>query len=213
MTDNTNGWVIGLLGGIASGKSTVADMWASFGARVIDADEMAAELLKDPSIQEKLAEAFGDRVLDNDSVDRAVLGELVFSSSEHLETLNEIMHPPILQAVQKEIKAFRSSGNTEKHKGDPSPYLVLDVPLLVEYDFHEQCDVLLYLEASRETRLRRVKEERGWTEEELDRREDAQADLDLKRENADFIITTDKNRKITKRELERIRNELDQHSE
>ncbi|MEE9583974.1 MAG: dephospho-CoA kinase, partial [Candidatus Brocadiales bacterium] len=96
--------VIGIMGGIASGKTTVAEMIGSIGARVIDADKIGHGLLKTPEVKGKLVRKWGKEILDErGTVDRSKLSRLVFSDAEALRELNNTLHPLILEAIRREI--------------------------------------------------------------------------------------------------------------
>jgi dephospho-CoA kinase len=113
-------------------------------------------------------------------VDRRVVGRIVFANREALQQLEQLTHP--------RVKARRAALR-EKLMADPAvKAIVEDSPLLLETGLAEQCDVLVFVEADRETRLQRVAESRGWTEEDLDRREKNQASLDIKRRQANYMV-------------------------
>lgn len=174
--------IVGLVGGIASGKSTVSRMIEDEGAVRVDADQLAHEALEQPDIQEKIRTEFGDEFVSDGSVNRSLLANVVFSDQQKTKKLNGLIHPYVLNRVEKQVEAFR---NQDEHD-----LLVLDVPLLVETDLHELCDVIIFLNTPEELRLERVREHRGWSRDEFERREARQEDLSLKRRISDFIIDT-----------------------
>jgi dephospho-CoA kinase len=170
--------VIGLLGGIASGKSTVARMLGSFGAKVIDADRIAHDVLREAGVAAEIAAAFGGEVLDGDGLpDRERLGRLVFGNAGELARLESIVHPRVREEMRRALAA-----------GGDAPALVLDVPLLLEGEFAGAADVLVFVQSSDAARDRRAAAERGWGEREVERRERSQAPLDEKRKRADHVI-------------------------
>ena len=178
--------VIGLLGGIASGKSTVARALAEQGAAHLDADSEARAALDAPDALAELAARHGPTILSADgrSLDRAALARVTFRSPEHLSHLERLVHP----VVERRLAA-RLEGHLER--GDV-PAVVLDVPLLLEAGpFAARCDLLLYVESPRSERRRRAMAHRGWAGDELDRREARQIAPEEKRRRADVVIRND----------------------
>jgi len=172
--------VIGILGGIAAGKTTVAKMLAELGATTISADEVAHEVLDKPAIRERVVARWGREVLDESGhVDRDRLARLVFGNPEELAALEAITHPAIVAELRERVAAARRSPETAA--------VVVDAPLLVEAELDGACDVLVFVDCPREVRLARALE-RGWDAEELDRRESHQSSLETKRQRARFII-------------------------
>ena len=181
--------VIGLTGGIGSGKSTVAEMFRELGAVVVDADEVCHRLLFEADIKEKVRKRFGGGVFSADGeVDRTALGKTVFGDARKLKDLTAILHPPAHEEIRKVVRDARKEGTV--------PAVVLDVALLLESNMEKMCDVLVFVEASREARNERVREERGWDEAEIERREKFQKAINKKIEKADYVI----NNSLTKRD-------------
>jgi len=173
--------VIGIIGGLAAGKSTVARLLKQRGAVVIDADRLGHRALELPTVKETLLNEFGPDMLDeNGRIDRAALAEIAFEDPELVRKLNAIMHPPIIWQIVADIEAATRRGE--------APLIMLDAPLLVETDLHrEQCDALLYVDAPETTRRRRARE-RGMGEEQFARRTAAQMPPERKKELADFTV-------------------------
>ena len=172
--------VIGLIGGIGSGKSLVAQMLAELGCAVVDADKVGHELLADPRIIEQLTERFGKDILDAaGAVDRVALGEKAFADEASLTALNSIIHKPLRKELERRIALLLAQ--------QPAP-VVLDAALLLETDWHELCDVLVFVESDLAGRLSRVASQRGWTSQQLERRENLQKPLDMKRAKSDHIL-------------------------
>src|SRR5262245_39922562 len=120
--------VVGLLGGIGSGKSTVASLLAESGAEVVDADRLAHQVLRTPSARSRVGSRFGSGVLGPDGeVDRKKLGEVVFSDRRSLEDLNGIIHPAVLDEITARVRSHRTAGR--RGPGTAGALLVLDVPL------------------------------------------------------------------------------------
>ena len=175
--------VIGLLGGIAAGKTTVARMLADLGATCICADETAHTVLERPDIRERIVARWGQGAVGADqTVDRAFLAERVFADREELAALEAITHPAIVASIRDQIARVRGSADVAA--------VVVDAPLLVETELDGLCDVLILVDCPREVRLARAAE-RGWGPGELDCRERRQQALDAKRQRARFTIEGD----------------------
>ena len=176
--------IIGLTGGIGSGKTTVARFLADMGAVVIDADTIGHEILDtDLKVQEELAEAFGKRVIrENGTVDRARLGRLVFSDPEVRARLNRLMHPLIYQRITTRIEDYRRRKVS---------ILVLEVPLLVETKGISLVDEVWVTVASEATVLKRLSEKPGLSKAEALARIGSQLASDERIKRADEVINTD----------------------
>ncbi len=173
--------VLGLLGAPGSGKSHVAAAFAGHGAAVIDADALAREALEVPAVREQLRQWWGDGVIQPDgTTDRAAVGRRVFQNPDELRRLEGLIHP--------EVKRRRAALH-ERYRADPGVNLIVeDSPLLLESGLDSGCDALVYVEADEATRRARVAEHRGWSAEELTRREKLQWPLDTKRGRADYVV-------------------------
>ena len=172
---------VGLTGGIGAGKSSVARLLDRLGAAVIDADQLAREVVAPgtPGLA-AVAETFGQRVLATDgSLDRKALGAIVFGAPTELARLNAIVHP---------LVAARAAELTGQ--APPGAVVVYDVPLLVENDLAGEYDVVVVVETSRAERLRRLAD-RGMDRREAEERMAAQADDAARRAVADTVIDND----------------------
>ena len=188
--------MIGLTGGIGSGKSTVAGMFRELGADMIDADELAREVVarRQPALRE-IATAFGQAVLLPDgSLDRPKLASIVFQDEAARATLNAITHPRIRERMRTEVEARRD------HPG----LLVLDIPLLFESDPHEEVEAVVVVWVDRLTQLRRLVERDGFTLEEAGRRIAAQMPLDEKRARADHVIDNSRSLEKTRAQVRAV---------
>ncbi|NQU74803.1 MAG: dephospho-CoA kinase [Planctomycetes bacterium] len=171
--------VVGLVGGVGSGKSLVAKILQELGCVRIDADEVGHMLLACPEIARAVIGQFGpDIVAPGGAIDRALLAERVFADSGSLSRLNEIIHGPLRAELARRIEELRRA----------RAVIVLDAALLLETDWHRLCDILVYVDAPADQRRRRVAESRGWSSAELARRENFQKSLDKKREKSDYIV-------------------------
>jgi dephospho-CoA kinase len=174
--------VIGLVGGIGSGKSAVARILADLGCVVADSDALAREAIRDPAIVAAIRERWGQAVFDDaGSVDRSALAARVFSDPDERRRLEELIHPWV-ERRRRAIFAAAPPG---------TPAAVIDAPLLMEAGVDRECDHIIFVDAPRALRLERLRQARGWDEAELSRREAAQMPLDQKRRRADSIVTND----------------------
>src|SRR5262245_57484192 len=162
--------VIGLIGGIGSGKSQVARVFAErAGARVISGDALGHEALRQPEVRDQVVRRWGDAVLDaGGAVDRKKLGGIVFASPSELRALEAVVHPWITWRIREELASARRDG---------VPFVVLDAALLFEAGWAGLCDAVVFVDVPREARLERVVRQRGWTKEEVEARERAQMPL------------------------------------
>ena len=173
--------IIGLTGGIASGKSTVATELRKQNVPVFDADEVSRNAVAKGSKGLALvAEAFGADYLTSDGeMDRAKISQLVFSDKEALKTLEGILH----KIVWDEAEAFLAEAREQKAK-----LAVLDVPLLIETKWHERVDLVWLVAVSKEQQIKRAMIRSGMTEEEVKARIAAQMSLEDKKKFADVVL-------------------------
>lgn len=173
-------FVIGLAGGIGCGKSTVAAEFAKLGAEVLDADTIVHELHGEPEIIRRIAARFGD-VLDADGkIDRKKLAAAAFVTEEDIKDLEAVLHPAVIKRTEDRISRLRRTQGQH--------VVVIDAPLLFEARLDRLCDEIIYVDVPQDERIKRVKESRGWTCQELKRREKRQKTLDYKQENADITF-------------------------
>jgi len=173
--------VIGILGGIGSGKSTVARCFESLGCAVIEADALAHDVLLEQDTKEDIVRLFGEQVLDAEGqVDRTSLAAVVFEDSTALERLNALLHPKVLALMDDLIGVYQRAAAVKA--------IVLDVPLLAEVGRLECCDVLVFVDTDDKNRLQRLKKSGRFDENELKKREKFQISLDKKRQIAHYTI-------------------------
>jgi dephospho-CoA kinase len=169
------------LGGVASGKSTVAAEFAKLGCKIIDADQIAHELLEREDVKDKVASIFGEGILDSaGKIDREKLGAIVFVDADKLSTLNEIIHPLVLARVEQLIEQYEQENEVNA--------VILDMPLLVEVGWAERCDNLIFVDCRRELRVDRAKKIGIMSENQLKIRENFQISLDRKAAIADNMV-------------------------
>ena len=176
--------ILGILGGIASGKSHVARALAGPEGLVLDADAMAREALASPEVVARLLEAYGPDVLDEGGAPRREwLAERVFSDPAERRRLEDWIHGIVRARILAGLADAEARGVTR---------VVLDVPLLLENDAQHglvtRCDRLIFVDSDPEARDGRAQRRRGWAPGEVARREAAQLPLDEKRSRADVVI-------------------------
>lgn len=175
--------ILGLSGAIGSGKSAVARELGRRGALVIDSDQEAKQALDRPLVRNELVKWWGPSILDpDDRVDRAKVAAIIFSDPEQRRRLETLVHPLVRQTRAALVKQAADKGVR---------LVVVDAPLLYEAGVDQECDKVVFVDAPRATRLDRVHRTRGWSDDELTRREKAQLPLEEKRSRADAIITND----------------------
>jgi dephospho-CoA kinase len=187
--------LIGLTGGIATGKSTVARMLVDRGAVVIDADLLAREVVEpgEPALEE-IATEFGRGVLDSGGrLDRAALGEVVFADPQRRRRLEAITHPRITALMQQRIAAALQSY---------APLVVVDIPLLFENRRDSWMEGVMLVYADTSTQVRRMRERDGFSEEEARRRIAAQMAVDEKRGMATWVIDNGASVDDTRRQVD-----------
>jgi dephospho-CoA kinase len=174
--------VIGLVGGIGAGKSTVAAALERHGGRVVAGDPLGHEALECPEIRERVAEAFGNRdiLTGQGKVDRKKLGNVVFPSPVERSRLEHLVHPYIERRIREEIEKLQNDATAS--------FIVLDAAIMLEAGWDEVCDKLIWVDAPRPVRLARVQSQRGWTDQELANREAVQMPNEKKKERADAVI-------------------------
>jgi dephospho-CoA kinase len=176
--------VIGLTGGILSGKSTISGMLAEKGAIIIDADQIGHEAYKPHTkTWQELVNTFGDSILkQNNEVDRKKLGDIVFADTQALERLNEIVHPRIRAMVQKELDHL---------EGDGIAVVILEAALLIEADWKDLVDTVWVTVAPEDVVLKRLRERGGLSEDQARARIGSQISSEERSKHADEIINTD----------------------
>ena len=178
--------VIGLTGGIGSGKSTASRFLAELGAAVIDADKVGHELLKpNTKIWQQLAAAFGKQILtSNGEINRKKLGRLVFGNPRRLDLLSQLMHPEIKKAVKVQLLEYQRQG---------ASVAILEAPLLVEAGWTELVDEVWVTTASETTVLKRLKQQLGLSRKESLARIRSQLPLEERLKHADVVLNTELN--------------------
>lgn len=176
--------IIGLIGGIGSGKSTVARMLADLGCLVADSDALSHQALEDERIREQIRQKWGAEVFApgaGSPINRTALAEKVFTDPSARKYLESLVHPWIEQQ-RAQLFARPPEGTAA---------LVIDAPLLLEAGLGPQCDAIIFVDSPEKIRQKRVASTRGWDPAELSRREAAQLPLDQKRLSAHHVLRND----------------------
>lgn len=186
---------IGLTGGIASGKSTVAALLEQHGAALIDLDRIAREVVLPGSpVLKQIVDRFGSDMLQDDgSLHRKRLGEIVFRCAADREALNAITHPAIRQVMFQQMAAYEEE--------EPNRLIVVDVPLLYESKMEHLFEEVMVVYVPRQLQLKRLMERDGITKEQAEARLNAQLDIEAKRAQADIVIWNDQGIEETKEQV------------
>ena len=170
--------ILGLTGGIASGKSTVSNIFKKYGIYIVDADKIAKELGNRKDVIDEIGEKISKTVINkNGSVDRAKLKEIVFSDKSKLEILNKIYHPKIREEFKK-IKLNSSKNDI----------IIFDVPLLFETGMYTLCDKKILVYVNEDIQIERLIARDGITKELAKKIIDSQMSLDEKKSKSDILI-------------------------
>jgi len=189
-------YVVGILGGIASGKSTVTRLLAAMGAIVLDVDTIAHDVLRQDEVKDALRERWGKTVFDSaGEIDRHKLAQLVFEQTgqgkEDLQFLEGISHPRVTRELSRLFEEYASR----------DVVIVLDAAVMLKAGWEKFCDSILFVDADEQTRLERAKK-RGWSREEFIDREANQESLEHKSTFADLVIKNGSDLADTQSQLE-----------
>lgn len=193
--------IVGLTGGIASGKDTVAVMFKKLGAEIIDADKIAnglinVEISRD-NIPAKIVDFFGKDILNNSGrIDKKMLADIVFKDRKKLESLNRIMHPEIIRITKEQIASQIAS------------VIIINAPLIVEAEATSLVDKLIVVSVSMENQIVRLRARSSLTKKEACRRINAQLPIKEKERFADFIIDNNNGLEETEKQVKKIWKEL-----
>jgi dephospho-CoA kinase len=189
--------VIGLIGAIGAGKSTAGRCFAAHGGRVIDADSLGHEALRQPEIVAKLVRYWGEGIRKPDgSLDRREIGRIVFADQVQRNALEATVFPYIEERTRQEISAAQANPAVA--------FVVLDAAVLLEAGWGEFVDRLVYVDAPLETRVARLAARSGWTEADLSAREAAQWSADEKKTLADAIVHNNAAPKELQQQVDRL---------
>ena len=174
--------IIGIVGGIGSGKSHVARLLGELGCRVIDSDAQIRAAYREPAVIAAIRQWWGDGVmLPDGTVNKSAIAARIFADPAEKRRLEGLLHPLVHAAREREMAAAANDLQVIAY--------VWDTPLLLEAGLGEACDAIVFVDAPWERRLARVRATRGWDEAELRRRENSQMPLDTKRGLSDYRLT------------------------
>ncbi len=184
--------IIGLTGQIGSGKSSAARVLASFGAIVLDADQIGRQVVDEsPVLLRKLVKVFGSAILKKDgSLNRKRLARLAFADDVSRDRLNELVHPYLLRKLRHHVRLLKAQSRP----------LVIDAALLLNWGMEREVDVVLVVHAPRAIRIRRISKSK-FSRADAEARNGAQLPLKVYRQKADFVITNSGNRRELRRKL------------
>lgn len=173
--------VVGIVGGIGSGKTHVARLFARLGGRLIQADLLGHEALRQEDIKQAVLDRWGRDLLGEDGeIERRKLAAIVFAEPRELRHLEALVFPWIERRIREEI--------ARAEQEDPIRFVVLDAAILLETGWDRWCDLIVFVDAPREVRLARLAASRGWSEKEVQAREQAQLPVNEKKARADVVI-------------------------
>jgi dephospho-CoA kinase len=191
--------IVGLLGGVASGKSLVARQLCELGAGLLDGDRAGHEVLQLPEIERQVRQNWGDAVFGAEGrVNRKALGKIVFApppeGPRQLQRLEQLTHPEIGVRLQRQAEDLAREGRK---------VAVLDAPVMLKAGWDKFCDRIVFVDAPREVRLARAIG-RGWNQEDFAAREAAQESLEVKRAHADTTIDNSGSPEATQAQVKRL---------
>lgn len=169
--------ILALTGGIATGKSTVSNIFRINGYKIVDADEIAKEIAENIEILKEIEEGFGKEFVSNNKLNRKLLREVVFKDKKKVEKLNEIMHPPIIKEIKRQLINYKNE-----------EVIIVDIPLLFESNLEYLADKILLVACEKKIQIERVMKRDDVTEENAKNIIKKQLSLDVKRKKSDYII-------------------------
>jgi dephospho-CoA kinase len=193
---------VGLTGGIATGKSTVARILVEKGARLIDFDELS-HAVEEPEgpVWKEIVRHFGEGSLQADrTIDRRKLGDIVFADREKLDLLNRLVHPAVFQEWRRRIEEIR--------RAEPEAIVLSDIPLLIEADMKPMVDPILLVYVPPEEQIARLMARNGYTREDAEKRIASQMPIEEKLPHADIVVRNDGSPETTRKALNAIWTEL-----
>ncbi|WP_124726955.1 dephospho-CoA kinase [Staphylospora marina] len=190
--------ILGLTGGIATGKSTVSAMFRARGAAVVDADLVAREVVEPGSEGlRKVVNRFGKEMLDErGGLNRRALGDLVFRNPDARKDLNRILHPLIIGEMRSKTTAIREA--------EPERVIIWDVPLLIEENLTQFVEKVIVVYVPEELQKIRLMDRNGWSAEEAEARIRAQLSIEIKKQMADYVIDNSGTLSETERQVDQL---------
>jgi dephospho-CoA kinase len=193
---------VGLTGGIATGKSTAGAMFVQLGCYLINSDQISHELLRPgQQVHDAVVTEFGDRILAADkTIDRRILGEIVFKDPEARARLNSLVHPAVIARQREWLKEVESQ--------DPDAVAIVDAALMIEVGTYKNYDKLIVVICKPEIQKQRLRERSGLSEDQIEARIRSQMPMEEKAKYADFVIETSGSIDMTRQQVEGIYKEL-----
>jgi len=193
---------VGLTGGIATGKSTVGLMFVELGCHLIDADHISHQLFQPgEAVHSAVIQAFGERILSADrTINRKVLGEIVFNDAEARKKLNQLVHPAVVQRQRDWLN--------EMEARDPGGISIVDATLMIEAGTYKNYDKVIVVTCRPEVQKHRLRRRSGLSEEEIEARVRSQMPLEEKVKYADFVIDNSGDLPDTRRQVEQVNSKL-----
>lgn len=186
---------------MGSGKSAVGAEFVWYGGATICADQLGHEALRQSDIRARIVARFGDDVLQGpNTINRGKLGAKVFADPEERKALEEIVHPWIKRRMAEEIAEANANAEIS--------FIVLDAAIMLEAGWNNLCNWLVYIDAPRPLRLERLARQRGWTEQEVTLREQAQLPLEEKAKKAEFTVDNSGTPEATAKQLRELVHKL-----
>ncbi len=192
--------IVGLTGGIATGKTTVANMFKKRGAKVIDADKIGHKIMRPKTeIWQQIVDSFGKGILNKDlTIDRTKLGKIVFPTSYLLKELNEIMHSKMAEVIKEEIAKI-----TVQFSNQPT-FLILEAAILLEANWASFTHKVIVVKASEKNQIARLKKNVHLSAEEAKARIAQQMPFLEKMQRADYLINNDDSLEKTEKQVEKL---------
>jgi dephospho-CoA kinase len=193
---------VGLTGGIGTGKTTVGMMFVELGCHLIDADRVTHQLFRPgEAVYNAVVQAFGEHILASDrTINRKVLGEIVFNDPEARTKLNALVHPAVIQHQRDWLK--------EMEMKDPSGVSIVDAALMIEVGTYKHYDKLIVVTCTPEVQKSRLRARSGLTEDQIEARIGSQMPLEEKAKYADFVIDNSGDLSQTRSQVEQVNSKL-----
>lgn len=191
--------VIGLTGGIGTGKSTVESIFQELGAYVIDADNIVHLLYTEEDVKKKIRQLFGEEVFSEGKVDRKKVAKIVFSDIEKRRALEQLIHPKVERRIKDWLKDLKEK--------DKDAIAIVSVPLMIETGSYKRYEKVVLVYAPKEKQIERLLK-KGYTVEEAINRIEAQMDIEEKLKFADYVIMNTSTIQKLRKEVERVFNDI-----
>ena len=192
---------LGLTGNLGAGKTTVAGMFQKLGAKVLNADRMAHELIEpNGACFKAVVRFFGEEILTDGKIDHKKLARIVFNDSKKLARLNKIIHPKVIQQISKQLVSLRAQRSEAKQSFN----IVIEAALLIESGLHKFVDEIIVVKANRRLQLERILKQRGILKQDALQRLKMQMGIQEKIKFADIVIDNRGNLNQTEKQVEEI---------